>query len=174
MSDVTFSERDWATRKGGDFFYHSELKFEEHWPGIFSHFGLGEDTEGMATWKMTPFMSHAPDYLAALTNESTPVLVEVQGTGKGGAEDGVVTAKFKQKKLDALGKWNSTAGEVTFWLWEDFSKTSVWTSYVSIRGMIGQGKASQGLFDGKRPYWSLPFQTIVDNADTDRLMARYG
>lgn len=174
MSDVTFSERDWATRKGGDFFYYSEGKFETFWPGPAAHFGLGVETEGMATYKMTPFMSHAPDYIAALTDTSVPVLVEVQGTGAGGSENGIVTAKFKQKKLDALGKWNSVAGEVTFWLWEDFTKTFVWTSYVSIRGMIAQGKATQGLFDGKRPYWSLPFQTIVDNADTARLMDRYG
>jgi hypothetical protein len=40
--------------------------------------------------------------------------------------------------------------------------------------MIAQGKAKQGLFDGKRPYWSLPFQTIVEHADTARLVDRYG
>jgi hypothetical protein len=127
----------------------------------------------MATYKMGAFMSHAPDYIAAVTDETTPVLVEVQGTGTGGAKDGVVSHKFKAKKLDALGQWNSKC-ETTFWLWNDADKTSIWTSYVSIRGMIAQGKGTQGLFDGKRPYWALPVETVQEFADTERLMERYG
>lgn len=169
----TFKERDWNTRKNGDFFYYSEGKFEEHWPGPCAHFGLGAQTEGMATWKLSPFLSHAPDYLAALTPESTPVLVEVQGTGMGGADNGTVTHKFKQKKLDALAKWNAT-GELTFWLWNDADQTWVWTSYVSIRGMIARGMATEGNFDGHRRYWQIPVETIINNADTERLETKYG
>lgn len=169
----TFSERDWNTRKGGDFFYYSEGQFEKFWPGPCAHFGLGAETEGMATYRMGAFMSHAPDYIAAVNDESTPVLVEVQGTGKGGATDGVLTHKFKQKKLDALSGWNSKS-EVTFWLWNDADQTYVWTSYVSIRGMIAQGKATQGSFDGKRPYWALPVEAVEQFADTARLLDRYG
>ena len=173
MSQPTFSERNWDTRKNGDFFYYSEGKFEEHWPGPCAHFGLGAETEGMATYKMGAFMSHAPDYIAALDGDTQPVLVEVQGTGNGGATEGVVSHKFKQKKLDALGKWNSHS-EVTFWLWNDADKTWVWTSYVSVRGMIARGMADQGLFDGKRPYWALPVATIQEHADTARLEQLYG
>jgi hypothetical protein len=174
MNQPTFSERDWNTRKGGDLFYYSEGKFEEHWPGPYAHFGLGAETEGMATYKMGAYMSHAPDYIAALNDESVPVLVEVQGTGKGGAKsDGTLVHKFKAKKLDALGKWNSNS-EVTFWLWNDADESWIWTSYVSIRGMIATGKATQGLFDGKRPYWALPVEIVEELADTARLMDRYG
>ena len=174
MSQPTFSKRDWSTRKGGDFFYYSEGRFEEFWPGPAAHFGLGAETEGMATYMMGAFMSHAPDYIAAWGADTPPVLVEVQGTGTGGAdEDGTVTHKFKQKKLDALGQWNSKS-EVTFWLWNDADKTWVWTSYVSIRGMIARGMATQGLFDGKRPYWALPVSVIEEHADTERLLEHYG
>lgn len=175
MNKPTFSERDWNTRKNGDraYFYYSETKFEEHWPGPCSHFGLSAETEGMATYKMGAFMSHTPDYIAALTDQSQPILIEVQGTGNGGAQNGTLVHKFKSKKLDALGKWNSIS-ETTFWLWNDADQTSIWTSYVSIRGMIAQGKATQGLFDGKRPYWALPVATILENADTERLMEKYG
>jgi hypothetical protein len=171
---ATFSERDWATRKGGDFFYHSESMFEAEWPGPASHFGLGEDTEGMATYKMSPFVSHAPDYIAALTETSQPVFVEVQGTGMGGATEGVLSHKFKQKKLDNLQKWN-TYDEVTFWLWEDFSKTHIWTSYASVRMMINQGQGvTAGSFDGKRPYWAIELEVMIAKADTERLMEKYG
>lgn len=174
MSQPTFKDRDWNTRKGGDFFYYSEGKFEEHWPGPCAHFGLGAETEGMATYQMSPFMSHAPDYIAALGGDTQPVLVEVQGTGRGGAEqDGTVTHKFKQKKLDALGQWNSK-DEVTFWLWDDSTQSFVWTSYVSIRGMIAQGLATEGTFDGFRPYWAIPVDVILEKADTDRLRDKYG
>lgn len=174
MSQPTFQERDWAVRKDGDFFYYSEDRFEENWDGPFAHFGLGSDTEVMATYKLSKFMSHAPDYLAAFTKESQPFLVEVQGTGLGGAEpDGTVTHKFKQGKLDALAKWNSH-DEVVFWLWDDSTHTFVVTSYVSIRGMIARGMGTQGLFDGKRPYWSIPVQTIIDNSDYDRIRDKYG
>ena len=159
-----FAQRTWDSRKRDDpdYFYYSEAKFESHWRGPFAHFGLGADTEGMATFKMNAFMSHAPDYIAAKSDWGVPVLVEVQGTGRGGAEQGTVTHKFKQKKLDALGKWNSVAGEVTFWLWNDADQTFVWTSYVSVRGMIARGMAHQGVFDGHRPYWSLPVETIIN------------
>lgn len=173
ISEKTFSERDWNTRKGGDFFYHSEGQFEKHWPGPYAHFGLGAETEGMATYKMGPFISHAPDYIAALTDESTPVLVEVQGTGTGGAQDGVLTHKFKQKKLDALSKWNSKA-EVTFWLWNDADKTFIWTSYASVRMAIATGQATEGEFDGFRTYWSVPVELLTVLADTDRLREQYG
>lgn len=170
----TFQDRDWATRKGGDFFYYSENKFMQHWDGQFAHFGLGEHTEHMATWKLSAFISHAPDFLAAFGTETKPFFIEVQGTGMGGADqDGTVTHKFKAKKLDALAKWNST-DEVAFWLWDDSTHTAVLTSYVSIRGMIARGLASQGLFDGKRPYWAIDVQTIIDNNDYARLVDKYG
>jgi hypothetical protein len=169
----TFSERNWQTRKSGDFFYFSEGKFEKFWDGPYAHFGLGEQTENMATWKLSPFLSHTPDYIAALHEDATPVLVEVQGTGLGGAtEDGTLVHKFKQKKLEHLGKWN-TIQEVTFWLWNDADETWVWTSYASIRLMIAQGKATEGSFDGMRPYWAIPVADIVEAADTARLMDKY-
>lgn len=172
---ATFSERNWKTRIGGDFFYHSESKFEEHWPGPFAHFGLGASTEGMATYKMSPFLSHTPDYIAALTDASTPVLVEVQGTGRGGATDGVLNHKFKARKLDTLAKWNSS-DEVTFWLWNDADQSHIWTSYGSIRMMLGRGVAqyTDTLFDGKRPGWIIPVEEVARYADTDRLIDRYG
>lgn len=175
MGQPTFKERDWATRKGGDsaYFYYSETRFEENWDGPFSHFGLGEDTESMSTYKLGPFLSHAPDYIAAFATETQPFLVEVQGTGTGGAEpDGTVTHKFKTKKLEQLGKWNAH-DEVVFWLWNDANHTSVLTSYVSIRGMIAQGHATQGSFDGKRPYWAIPVDVIEKLADTERIHAKY-
>jgi len=170
----TFNQRTWQDRKEGDpgFFYYSENKFEELWPGPASHFGLGMNTEGMATWKLSPFISHAPDYIAALTEESTPVLVEVQGTGRGGNQDGVAVHKFKQKKLQHLSKWN-TLQEVTFWLWNDANQSWVWTSYASIRLAVAQGKGTEGSFDGKRPYWAIPVADIEAAADTDRLMDKY-
>lgn len=175
MSQPTFKDRDWATRKSGDpdFFYYSEQKFEETWAGPYGHFGLGAQTEGMATYKLSPFMSHAPDYIAALYETAQPFLVEVQGTGTGGAEpDGTVTHKFKAKKLEQLAKWN-THDEVMFWLWNDATQTWLFTSYVSIRGMIAQGHATQGTFDGKRPYWSIPVDVIEKLADTERIYAKY-
>lgn len=169
----TFSERNWDERIGGDFFYHSESKFERFWPGPYQHFGFGPEADKMATWKMGAYMSHAPDYIAALTSQSQPVLVEVQGTGRGGDKDGVRSHKFKARKLDALGQWNSKS-EVTFWLWDDTAHEFVWTSYVSVRGMIARGFATQGLFDNARPYWALPVDVIKEHADTERLRERYG
>lgn len=175
MSQPTFSERSWSVRKNGDksFFYYSEGKFEQHWPGPYSHFGLGEQTEDMSTYMLSPFLSHAPDYIAAFAPDTKPFLVEVQGTGAGGADaDGVVTHKFKIKKLEQLAKWNST-DEVVFWLWNDADQTFCYTSYASIRGMIGRGLATQDSFDGKRPYWAIPVQDIIDNADTERIDSKY-
>ena len=171
---ATFSERDWTTRKGGDFFSHSEQIFEKTWEGPWANFGLGARTEHMATWKLSPHLSHTPDYIAALDEHTTPVLVEVQGTGMGGATDGVLHHKFKQTKMAALQKWNSN-DEVTFWLWNDFDKTWIWTSYASLRMMINQGDGvTLGFFDGKRPYWAIDVDVVAGKADTDRLMARYG
>ena len=169
----TFKERDWATRKNGDFFDHSENKFEQHWDGPFAHFGFGAATEGMATYKMSPFVSHTPDYIAATSETARPVLVEVQGTGKGGSNNGVITHKFKAKKLECLGKWN-VLDEVTLWLWNDADQTFVWTSYVSVRGMIGRGMASMGTFDGNRPYYEIPVDLVAEHADTARLRGKYG
>lgn len=164
---MSFRDKTWEQRINDPMFYHSEKIFERIWPGPFEHFGLGVGANEMAVYKMPPFLLHAPDYIAAQTPESTPVLVEVQGCGKAGKEH-----RFKQKKLDALGKWNSIH-EVTFWLWSDADETFVWTSYVSIRGMIQQGHATQGLFDGKRPYWSIPVDVIEKLADTERIYAKY-
>ena len=127
----------------------------------------------MATYKLSPFLGHAPDYLAAFDDSSQPFLVEVQGTGMGGAEpDGTVTHKFKAKKLEHLGKWN-THDEVVFWLWNHVDQSFVLTSYVSLRGMIAQGHATQGSFDGKRPYWAIPVDVIKNQADTERIHAKY-
>lgn len=171
---ATFSERDWATRKGGDFFDHSEQIFEEKWTGPYARFGLGPQTEDMATWKLSAKLSHTPDYLAALHQETQPMLVEVQGTGMGGASNGVLSHKFKHKKLDALQKWN-TDDEVTFWLWNDADQTFVWTSYASVRMMINQGNGVHlGSFDGKRPYWAIDVEVIQAKADTARLLEKYG
>lgn len=173
VNQPTFKERDWKERKSTGFFYHSETMFEEHWAGPYSHFGLGEDTESMATYKLSPFLGHAPDYIASLYPDTQPFLIEVQGTGVGGAEpDGTITHKFKAKKLEQLGKWN-IHDEVVFWLWNDATQTWLLTSYVSLRGMMAQGHATQGLFDGKRPYWSIPVDVIEKLADTERIYAKY-
>lgn len=174
MSDVTFSERDWATRKGGDFFDHSEQIFEKLWSGPFARFGLGPQTEGMATYKLSAKLSHTPDYLAALGAETQPVFVEVQGTGAGGASNGTLSHKFKQRKLNALQQWNRD-DEVTFWLWNDQNKEFIWTSYASVRMMLAQGQGvTYGSFDGKRPYSAIEVEVMQAKADTDRLMAKYG
>ncbi len=167
---MTFKDKNFNDRINDQMFYHSENIFEEKWPGPWERYGLGEKSKDMASWKFDPFISHTPDYRAALTATSKPVLVEVQGTGTN-AE--VRTHKFKKKKLDALGKWNSIH-EVTFWLWDDKSESWIWTSWVSIRGMIARGMATEGSFDGKRPYWAIPVTTITDMSDEDRLVTLYG
>ncbi len=166
-----FHEKSWDERVADtEMFYHSERIFEKIWPGPFEHFGLGAGSNEMATYKMPPFLMHTPDYIGAYTPESVPVLIEVQGTGGKGR---VQQHKFKQKKLGVLGKWNSIH-EVTFWLWSDVDETYVWTSYASIRLMIAQGKGTEGQFDGKRPYWAIPVETVILNSDTERLMEKYG
>lgn len=166
-----FHEKSWDERVADtEMFYHSERIFEKTWEGPFERFGLGEDSTNMASYKFPPFISHTPDYRAALTETSTPVLLEVQGTGGKGR---VQQHKFKQKKLDALGKWNSIH-EVTFWLWSDVDETYVWTSYASIRLMVAQGKAVKGQYDGHRDYWAIPVETVILNSDTERLMEKYG
>lgn len=167
---MSFKDKPWDERISDEMFYHSERFFENLWPGPWEHYGLSEKSDTMAVYKMPPFILHTPDYRAALTAESTPVLVEVQGTG---TQAEVRTHKFKQKKLDALGKWNSIH-ETTFWLWDDKTSSYVWTSYASIRLMIAQGKAELGEFDGKRPYWALPVDVVTEFADTDRLFEKYG
>lgn len=171
---ATFSERDWATRKGGDFFDHSEQIFEKLWTGPYARFGLGPQTEGLATYKLSAKMCHTPDYLAALGAETRPVFVEVQGTGQGGAKDGVLSHKFKQRKMNALQQWNKD-DEVTFWLWDDHNKEFIWTSYASVRMMIQQGQGvTLGFFDAKRPYWAIEVDVMIQKADTERLLEKYG
>lgn len=174
MAEPTFSERDWATRKNGDFFDHSEQQFEKFWYGPYARFGLGPQTEGMATYKLSAKLSHTPDYIAAITDTSQPMLVEVQGTGQGGAKDGVLSHKFKQKKMDSLQRWNKD-DEVTFWLWNDQNKSWIWTSYASVRMMINQGEGvTLGFFDGKRPYWAIDIGVMTAKSDQARLMEKYG
>lgn len=169
----TFSERNWHTRKNGDFFYHSETMFEQHWPGPYARYGLGPQTEHMATWATGKFISHTPDYLASLETASPPFLVEVQGTGNGGAnETGERTHKFKESKLSALERWNKHL-ETTFWLWDDADKTYIWTSYASITLMVARGLGTVGTFDGKRPYWAIPVTAIAKHCDTQRLKTKY-
>ena len=167
---MTFADKTWEERISDPMFYHSERIFEKMWPGPLQHFGLGLASNRMAVWKMPAFMLHTPDYIGGYTEESTPVLIEVQGTG---TKAEVRTHKFKHKKLEALGKWNSIH-EVTFWLWDDKTETYVWTSYASIRLMVAQGKATEGSFDGKRPYWAIPVDVVTECADTDRLLEKYG
>ena len=166
---MTFKDKTWDDRISDPMFYHSETIFEKTWPGPLHHFGLGMGADDMAVWKMPPFLMHTPDYIGAYREDTTPVLIEVQGTG---TKAQVRTHKFKQKKLDALGKWNSIH-ETTFWLWDDKDETYVWTSYASIRLMIAQGKGELGEFDGKRPYWAIPVDTVTEFADTDRLLEKY-
>lgn len=168
MSYSERSTKDRLTDQG--FWQFSEKRFEENWPGIWENYGLGEKASGYSSYKFSPFISHTPDYRAALTPESVPVLVEVQGTGAGAAIPGW---KFKEKKLAELSKWNKIH-ETTFWLWDNATKTSVWTSFASINLMIMQGNATQHLLDGHRKTWAIDCNVMRDCADTDRLEARYG
>lgn len=168
--NMTFKDKTFNDRINDEMWYHSEKIFEEKWPGLWAHAGLGEDDTAMASWMWSPMVAHMPDYRAALTAHTKPFWVEVQGTGTNAS---VRSHKFKQKKLDNLGLWNSK-DEVTFWLWDDKTETAIWTSYASIRMMIGQGYAEQGLFDGKRPYWAIPVPIVEEHKDTERLRARYG
>ena len=78
-----------------------------------------------------------------------------------------------EKKLAELSKWNKIH-ETTFWLWDNATKTSVWTSFASINLMIMQGNATQHLLDGHRKTWAIDCNVLRDCADTDRLEARYG
>jgi penicillin-binding protein-related factor A (putative recombinase) len=96
--------------------------------------------------------------------------MEVQGTGN---KHVLPEHKFKEKKLEALAKWNQLS-EVVFWLWHEQTATWVMTSYVSIRMMIAQGKGTKEMFDGKRPFWAIPLQTVLDCNDQERLLNIYG
>lgn len=167
---MTFKDKTFDDRKSDEMWHHSEDFFEKLWPGPWARYGLGHEDDDMLSWRYDPFILHTPDYRAAVHDKATPVLVEVQGTGTNAK---VRTHKFKQLKLDTLGKWNRHH-EVTFWLWDDKEQSSIWTSYVSIRMAIGQGMATKGMFDGKRPYWALPVDTVRKIADTERLMELYG
>ena len=166
---MTYADKTFDERINDKMWNHSESRFEGLWTGPYEKYGLGEGSVDMATWKFPPFISHTPDYRAAFTPTSTPFLVEVQGTG---TKAKIRTHKFKQKKLEALGKWNAIS-EVALWLWDDKTDSAILTSYISIRQMIQRGLAEQGTFDGKRPYWAIPVQTVWDNRDTDRLVSKY-
>jgi hypothetical protein len=168
---VSYSERstkDRLTDQG--FWQFSEKKFEEHWPGPWENYGLGEKASTYASYKFSPLISHTPDYRAALTPTSIPILVEVQGTGKGAVIPGW---KFKAKKMEQLLKWNRIH-ETTFWLWDNATETYVWTSVLSIQLLIMQGRATEHLLDGHRLTYAIECDIVRDHADTHRLEEAYG
>jgi hypothetical protein len=168
---VSYSDRstkDRLTDQG--FWQFSEKRFEEHWPGIWEPYGLGEKASSYASYKFAPFISHTPDYRAALTPNSIPVLVEVQGTGSGATIPGW---KFKQKKLDNLVKWNKIH-PTTVWLWDNATKTFVWTSVMSIKLMVMRGLATEHLLDGHRQTWAIECDVVREHADTAELERKHG
>jgi hypothetical protein len=170
-NQVSYSDRSTKDRLTDQSFWQfSEKKFESIWPGPWEPYGLGQKASDMASWKFDPFISHTPDYRAALNENSTPVLVEVQGTGKGASIPGW---KFKEKKLRILGQWNRIH-ETTFWLWDNETESEVWTSWVSINLIVSRGLAEKVLLDGHRPTWALPCDLVREHADTDRLWDLYG
>jgi len=165
---VSYHDKNFEGRINDTMWNHSEDLFEQLWDGPWERYGLGEQSRNMASWKYSPFVSHTPDYRAALGAKTQPMLVEVQGSAGR-------YHKFKGKKLAALGKWNSI-DEVTFWLWNEETKQPTWVSYAQIRLMTHRPGAeyTDTLFDGKRPGWRIPCEMVSEMADTDRLNDRYG
>lgn len=167
---MTFKDKTYAQRITDPMFYHSEVKFEERWTGPWERYGLGPASDGMASYKYDPFISHTPDYRAAFTEHGRPFLVEVQGTGTAAQ---VRTHKFKEKKLEELGKWNRL-NDVVFWLWDDKTETYTMIRYNQIRLAIMQGKSTQGSFDGKRPYQALTVDWCNEHNEEEGLRSLYG
>ena len=75
--------------------------------------------------------------------------------------------------MEQLLKWNRIH-ETTFWLWDNATETSVWTSVSSVQLMIMQGKGTEHLLDGHRQTWAIECDVLREFADTNRLEAAYG
>ena len=155
---MSFKDKTFKDRFQDQMWHHSEDKFEQRWPYRYERFGLDQDDSSIDTWALDPFIRHTPDYVCQLAPRGTPLLVEVQGTGKDQLH------KFKRQKLDMLGKWNRIQ-DTWFWLWDDRAGLGTMISVPTVQLLIAQGKASEGSFDGKRPYWALPVDIVVECSD---------
>lgn len=155
---MSFKDKPFEQRFSDTMWNHSERKFEERWPYPYVRTGLGEsdDDSPIDTWKLTSFIRHQPDYLTQAHNKL--FFIEVQGTGKKGSH------KFKQSKLDACRRWNNEH-PVYYWLWDDEAQTEAVISHNKIMLLIGQGVATKGLFDGKRPYFAIEKDMAVAHQD---------
>lgn len=156
MRNTSYKDKTFEQRFNDEMWNHSERHFERLWPHPWKRFGLDQSSEVLETWKLSPFIRHAPDYL---TQIKEPFLIEVQGTGKVDPSH-----KFKLQKLDQLAKWNREQLTV-FWLWDDVAQQGTVISYAKVSELIGRGLASKGSFDGKRPYWALPVDLVVAQSD---------
>jgi hypothetical protein len=164
-----FHDKDYAGRSGDSMFDLSERRFEVLWEGPFFKYGLGESAAQLNSFKLGAFISHTPDYVAAFNATGQPMLVEIQGTG---GHDLPYVHKFKKRKLDALGEWDRK-NPVVFWLWNEQTMHAILISYKAVRMAIMQGKATEGTFDGFRPYWGLDEPLLESIEDSNELQKRF-
>lgn len=158
---MSFKDKTFQQRFNDVMWNHSERAFVEAFDGKLYRFGLDQmtDESPIDGWALPPFVRYMPDYIGQLIDRGKPFLIEVQGTGKDRLH------KFKLDKLDNMGKWQ-THMDVWYWLWDDTLKIGTMISYHQLKLIIAQGKATRDSFDGgKRPYWAIPVNTILEMSD---------
>lgn len=163
---MTYKDKTFQDRYKDEFWQHSERKFEALWPHKWQRFGLDKDQGDVPLWKLDPFIRFTPDYVVQV-GDGEPFLLEVQGTGKDRLH------KFKRDKLENIAKWNKIQPTV-YWLWDDTLSRYDVISVPMLRLLIARGEAGTGLFDGKRPYWSLTVEQIAEHQDYDTVVSKYG
>lgn len=163
---ISYKDKTFQDRYKDEFWQHSERKFEALWPHRWQRFGLNKDDGQVDLWKLDPFIRFTPDYVTQI-NGGEPFLVEVQGTGKDRLH------KFKFDKLENIGKWNKVQPTV-YWLWDDTLARWDVISYPALRLLITRGLATQDQFDGHRPYWAVPVETIQEHSDYKAVLEKYG
>jgi len=165
---MSFKDKPFEERHNDSMFDLSERRFELLWDGPYFKYGLGQEASKLNSFKLGAFISHTPDYVAAFTETSQPLLIEVQGTGG----QPPYQHRFKKRKLDALGRWDKE-NPVAFWLWFDPDQTYHLVSYKAIRMATLQGKATEGTFDGFRPYWAIDMETMDAIEDSAALRKQF-
>ncbi|MFO0417803.1 MAG: hypothetical protein ACK53T_00230 [Planctomycetota bacterium] len=151
---MTFKDETWEERVEvlGD---PGEQAFQEYAARrVLACVKYGLDRPPVDLRRVPAFVRYTPDFL---TDEG---LIEVQGCGKD------QLFKFKHEKLRALMQWNRQT-TIRLWLWNqplnDWRMLPLGRIYAMCR--LGGGRTAalrtDGIFDGNKPYASVPWVDVI-------------
>jgi hypothetical protein len=59
------------------------------------------------------------------------------------------------------------------WLWDEQEQSHIWMSFKAFRMGVLKGLATEGSFDGFRPYWAIDIPTLLTLEDSASLRKQF-